>query len=125
MMDIMIKENLKQFVENVMYNVLPAKIRLLIVLNVLQEELISQLVIVQEDNTKRTENVTHVAIDVMHALKKQATVSIVLKKESIYQVVSVKQDHLITVKTRNVLNVLKDVKHVTLVVNVKNVLTEE
>lgn len=32
---------------------------------------------------------------------------------------------MITVKTRNVLNVLKDVKHVTLVENVKNALTEE
>lgn len=111
--------------ENVKYNVLLAKKRLPIVLNVLQEESISQLVIVQEDNMKRMENVTHVAIDVMLVLKKQATVSIVLQKESIYQIVSVKLELLITVKTRNVLNVPKDVKHVTLVVNVKNVLTEE
>jgi hypothetical protein len=61
----------------------------------------------------------------MLVLKKQATVSIVLLKELIYQIVFVKQDLLITVKTRNVLNALKDVKHVTLVENVKNVLTEE
>jgi hypothetical protein len=121
----MIKENQRQSVENVKYNVLLAKKRLLIVLNVPQEELIFQLVIVQKDNTKRTENVTHVATDVMLVLKKQATVLIVLKKESIYQIVSVKPDLSIMVKTRNVLNVLKDVKHVILVENVKNVLMEE
>jgi len=103
------------------------KKKLITVLNVNQTETKKlQNVIVQKDKLPLITNVSHVSTDVKNVLKvKLISVNLVLKEESMLQNVSVLKDIMMMVIMLNVKNVLQNVKHVSKLIFVKNVMTIE
>jgi len=98
-------------VKNVNHNVKNVSTKLIIVSNVKTTELIkNQNVHAQVLNSKLTENVINVHIDVTNVKRTKINVPIVLETELINQVVSVQPDIMMMDKIKPVQNVIIDVK---------------